>query len=183
MHIGRKDEDNTDADDCSQSSKEVHEQRSLPRISSVHEHTEISDFLGDFMEQHSNRRSDSQGDAHQITRSDDKSIDEIMNDISDQIHGSDRMGMCLGDRHMAVIPADDFFGDQTEEYSSQQRQGNEERQSLRRYRLRQQMEERVAKQRSRGKAHKQQKYSLQKFKLKAESDDTDKRNSAHNEYA
>lgn len=43
-----------------------------------------------------------------------------MDNISDQIHGSDRMRMVLGDRHMAVISTNDFFGNQTKKYSSEQ---------------------------------------------------------------
>lgn len=101
------------------------------------EYAEISDFLRYLMEHDRKRRSDAERNAHQIARTDDQSVDQIMHGISDEIHGGDRMRMGLCDRHMAVIPADDLFRDQPEEYPSQQRKRNEQRQSFRRYSFRQ----------------------------------------------
>lgn len=80
-------------------------------------HTEISDLLRDFMENHGKRRSDADRDADQIAGSDNQTIYQIMHHISDEIHESEGMRMLLGDRHMAMIPADDFFRDQAEKYS------------------------------------------------------------------
>lgn len=71
------------------------------------------------MEDDCKRRRDADRDADQIACADDQPIDQIMHHISDQIHESERMFMFLGNRHMAVIPTDDFFRDQTEGDSSE----------------------------------------------------------------
>ena len=64
------------------------------------------------------RRSDTDRNTHQITCTDNQSIDQIMYHISDKIHEREGMSMLLGDRHMTVIPTDDFFCNQTKNNSS-----------------------------------------------------------------
>ena len=80
-------------------------------------HTEISHLLRDFMKNYRYGSSDSDRNADQITCTENQSINEIMDTISDQIHERKRMNVFLGDWHMTVIPTDDFFRDQAEEYS------------------------------------------------------------------
>ena len=92
----------------------------------MNKYTEISDLLRDFMEDDRKCCGDSDRNADQITCTDDQSINQIMNHISDEIHESKRMFVLLGDRHMTVIPTDDFFCDQSENNTSQNTDGRNE---------------------------------------------------------
>ncbi len=103
---------------CSERCQEINEKRSFFTESPMDKYTEISHFLRDFMKNDRYGGGDSYRDTDQITCADDQSINEIMDTISDQIHDSERMDVFLGDRHMAMIPTDDFFRDQAKKNSS-----------------------------------------------------------------
>lgn len=98
---------------------------------------------------------DSYRDTDQITCAENQSINEIMDTISDQIHDSERMDVFLGDRHMAMIPTDDFFRDQAEKNSSEYSQRSWNSSSWAVDYARKQMEKYVTKQRTSRKADKQ----------------------------
>lgn len=78
---------------------------------------EVADFLRDFVKHDGDSGREADRNTDQITRSDNQSINEIMHGISDQIHDRKRMHVCLGNRHMAVISVDNFFGNQSKKYS------------------------------------------------------------------
>lgn len=87
-------------------------------------HTEISNFLRDFMQDNSKRGRNPNRNTHKITCTDNQSIDQIMNHISDQIHESKGMSVLFGDRHMTVISTNNFFSNQTKKNSSKYPQGS-----------------------------------------------------------
>ena len=70
---------------------------------------EISHLVRDLVENDGDRGSNTHLDIHQITRSDNQSVNKIMHHITDQIHDSKRMHMGLGDGHMTVISMDNLF--------------------------------------------------------------------------
>lgn len=121
----------------SQRRQKINKQRFFLAETAMDKYTKISHLLRDFVKNNFQSRGDTEWNTNKITRSDNQSIYQIMNHISDQIHDRKRMRMLLSDRHMAMISANDFFRNQTKKYTSKQSKRYCKGKSIRFYRFRQ----------------------------------------------
>lgn len=80
---------------------------------------EVADFLRDFVKQDGDRGRDTDRNTHEITCSYNQAVNEIVHGISDQIHDRKGMDVRLGNRHMTVISMNNFFGKESKENSSE----------------------------------------------------------------
>ena len=81
----------------------------------MEEDAEIPYLLRYLMEDHSNSRGNPDGDTHAVTGTDNHTVNQIVNPITDQVHGYYRMQVAFRDRDMAVPPADELFQDEEDE--------------------------------------------------------------------
>src|SRR5262245_51131396 len=91
LHPGTNQEGDKGSQDGKKSSQKVKKQRPCFCEPSIKQHEKVAQFVRDFMENHSQRGGDSHRKTNQVRRADNRSIDKIVDAISEQIHVADRM--------------------------------------------------------------------------------------------